>query len=136
MTSADLLALASERFVSLTTFRRSGDGVATPVWIAQDGDQLIVTTPADSGKVKRLRNDPSVTLRASGRMGGIDEDAPLIPGVATIETDPTEIGRCSEIFREKYGLEYRTFMFIESRAAGGRKERVILRVGDRPDADA
>lgn len=128
MTSADLLALASERFVSLTTLRKSGDGVATPVWIARDGDALIVTTPAESGKVKRLRNNPSVTLRPSGRMGGVDADAPLVSGIATIETDASEIGRCTEIFREKYGFEYKMFMLIESRGMGGRKERVILRV--------
>ena len=42
MTSAQLLALGSEAFVSLTTFRRTGIGVSTPVWIARDGDALVV----------------------------------------------------------------------------------------------
>jgi hypothetical protein len=51
--------VAGERFVSLTTFRRDGTPVATPVWIARDGDALVVTTPADSGKVKRLRSTGS-----------------------------------------------------------------------------
>ncbi|MDT0352926.1 PNPOx family protein [Pseudonocardia charpentierae] len=35
--------VAGERFVSLTTFRRDGTPVATPVWIARDGDALVVT---------------------------------------------------------------------------------------------
>ena len=48
-----LLALADHRFVSLTTFRRSGAPVSTPVWASRDGDLLVVLTPVGSGKVKR-----------------------------------------------------------------------------------
>ena len=44
--------LADEKFVSLTTFRKNGVGVPTPVWIGRDGDALVVTTPVGSGKVK------------------------------------------------------------------------------------
>ena len=52
-------ALGDERFISLTTFLKSGNAVSTPVWIARDGDDLVVTTPAMSGKAKRLRNSPA-----------------------------------------------------------------------------
>ncbi len=41
-----LLALADEQYVLLTTTRRSGDRVPTPVWVARDGDALVVTTGA------------------------------------------------------------------------------------------
>ena len=37
-----LLSLADARFVSLTTFRRSGAPVSTPVWVARDGGSLVV----------------------------------------------------------------------------------------------
>ncbi|HSK58696.1 MAG TPA: pyridoxamine 5'-phosphate oxidase family protein [Actinomycetospora sp.] len=63
----DLAALGDESFVSLTTSRRTGDAVATPVWVARDDaadGTLVVTTPASSGKVERLRRDPR------GRTGG------------------------------------------------------------------
>jgi hypothetical protein len=60
VTVAPTLGLAGEQFVSVTTFRRDGTPVPTPVWIAQDGDALVVTTPAGTGKVKRLRHDPRV----------------------------------------------------------------------------
>lgn len=45
--ATSLRALADEAFVSLTTFRRSGEGVATPVWVIADpdGDGLVVMTP-------------------------------------------------------------------------------------------
>ena len=59
--AAALAGLADERFVSLTTFRRTGEPVSTPVWIAANGTDLIVTTPKESGKVKRRRTIPGCT---------------------------------------------------------------------------
>ena len=77
--------LGDEQFVSLTTFRRSGEAVSTPVWIARDGDDLVVTTPAMSGKVKRLRNSGRVEMRPCDRMGKVKEGATVVAGTAAIE---------------------------------------------------
>lgn len=57
----------------LTTYRRDGTGVATPVSIALDGDRAYFVSAAGSGKAKRLARDPDVTLAActtSGRVLG------------------------------------------------------------------
>jgi PPOX class probable F420-dependent enzyme len=124
-TQSELLRLADERFVSLSTFRKSGEEVATPVWIARDGDDLLVTTPDDTGKVKRLRNSPRVRIAPSSRMGNVADGAPSLEADATIEP---ETGRLTQLFREKYGFEYRLFMFIERRGTKGQKPRVILRI--------
>ena len=64
---SSLLSLADARFGSLTTFRRSGERVSTPVWVGRDGGALVVLTLAASGKVRRLRRDPRVagTTRSS-----------------------------------------------------------------------
>ena len=67
--------MGRQEFVSLTTFRRTGASVATPVWIAPDGDVLVVTTPVESGKVKRLRPDPRVELRPCSRRGAVADGA-------------------------------------------------------------
>ena len=77
-------ALGDERFVSLTTFRRSGEPVSTPVWVARDGDALVVTTPEDSGKVKRLRHTTRVELRPCNRMGRVKDGVPPVAGRADI----------------------------------------------------
>jgi uncharacterized protein len=42
--------LPNGTYVSLTTFRRTGVPVSTPVWAAPKGDTLVVWTRADSGK--------------------------------------------------------------------------------------
>lgn len=129
LTDPTLSALADERFVSLTTFRRSGERVSTPVWVARDGDALIVTTPEASGKVKRLRNSPRVEIRPSSRMGQVRDGAEPVAGVAEILADRDSRERLTGIIRRKYGLEYRIVMGIE-RLLGksGQDNRVILRI--------
>jgi len=123
-----LLDLGDSSFVSLTTFRKTGERVATPVWILRDGDALIVTTPVDSGKVKRLRNNASVEVRASSRMGKVDDAVPPVEASAEILDDPATVARYGELFLAKYRFEYRLFMWIERRAKSGQEPRVMLRI--------
>ena len=124
---ADLLG--DERFVSLTTFRRSGERVSTPVWVGRDGDALVGTTPQASGKVKRIRNSPRVELCSCSRMGHVKDGAETVAGVAEIVTDENARQHLTGIIRGKYGLEYRVVMGIE-RLLGkpGDENRVILRI--------
>ncbi len=131
MTSPAFLALGDGPFVSLTTFRKSGEGVSTPVWIAREGDTLIVTTPSRTGKVKRLRNDSHVELRPSNRMGKVASDAPVLHGTAEIIEDPVAVEAMGEIFLAKYKLEYRIFLWIERRGKHGQAERYKLRITER-----
>ncbi|KQQ10002.1 PPOX class F420-dependent oxidoreductase [Rathayibacter sp. Leaf296] len=129
MTLSPALAdLAGASFVSLTTFRKTGVGVSTPVWIARDGDDLIVTTPRKSGKVKRLRNDPRVTLVPCDRRGRAQEGAPVVEGTARIVSDEDTVERLGRVFLGKYRLEYRVFMVIERLVSRGDRTRVMLRI--------
>ena len=125
-----LAALGDERFVSLTTFRKSGERMSTPVWVGRDGDALVVTTPEASGKVKRLRNSsPRVELRPCSRTGRVDAGAEPVAGVAEVLTDQGDRERLTGIIRRKYGLEYRVVMGIERLLSkSGRGNRVILRI--------
>ncbi len=123
----DLAGLGDEAFVSLTTYRRNGQPVSTPVWIGRDGDALVVTTPAESGKVKRLRNDPRVELRPCSRRGQVADGAPRAAGRVQI-VGGAAAERATATIRRKYGLEYRVVMLVERLAARRRKPRVILRI--------
>ena len=126
---SDFTALGDKRFVSLATFRKTGVPVPTTVWIARDGEALLVTTPAQSGKVKRLRNNPRVELRASGRLGKVRDDAPKFAGTAEIISDEADVVRYGKLFRKKLGIQHSIFMFIERRVAKGEnRRRVILRI--------
>lgn len=73
------------QFIKLTTFRRTGVRVATPVWFVVDGSALLVTTMESTGKAKRLRHTPRVTLAVCDRRGRVtgpefDGTAELLPG--------------------------------------------------------
>jgi PPOX class probable F420-dependent enzyme len=76
--------LSEARYVSLTTFRRDGTPVATPVWVVAENGLLYVWTGASTGKAKRIRNNPHVTLAecsVSGKVRGpaFDASATIIP---------------------------------------------------------
>src|SRR6476620_11819223 len=72
------MELFQGKYLSLTSFRRDGSGVATPVWFVADNGHLLVETDADSYKVKRIRRDPHVRIAvcdARGRRRGEAVDA-------------------------------------------------------------
>ena len=54
--------LQNHNYISLTTFRKNGAAVPTPVWFAELDGKLYVQTPSDSGKCKRIRNNPRVRV--------------------------------------------------------------------------
>lgn len=94
-------ALARAKYLSLTTLRRDGTAVATPVWLVRQGETLLVTTQASSGKVRRIRNNPQVLLApcdARGRLKGEQ-----VSGTATLQ-DPQQTERTTELIRKRYGL--------------------------------
>jgi uncharacterized protein len=112
-TTPGLRDLGDEEFVQLTTFRRSGAPVHTPVWVVPDGDDLLVTTPSGSGKVKRLRQDSRVELRPCSRRGRVEPGAPRVSAVAALDPHPAAHEREADRFDVKYGWQYRVAMAVE-----------------------
>jgi uncharacterized protein len=55
-------AIHDQKYVSLTTFRKTGAAVATPVWFGEDNNKLYVMTRSDMGKTKRIRKNPQVRV--------------------------------------------------------------------------
>ena len=129
-TSSDsaFATLGDEQFLSLTTFRKSGERVSTPMWVARDGDALIMFTPQASGKVKRLRNSPRVELRPCNRMGRVKDGVEPLAGVAEVLTDEVSLEYATGMLRRKYGLGYRVIMTIERLIKFGPEKRVVLRI--------
>lgn len=74
--------LADEEFVSITTFKRDGSPVSTPVWVAGDNASLLVISEAGTWKIKRIRRDHHVRIAACSARGKqhgepIDAERPL-----------------------------------------------------------
>jgi PPOX class probable F420-dependent enzyme len=115
-------ALAGGRYVRLSTFRKSGAAVPTPVWFARLGENLYVVTGSNTGKAKRIRNNAGVTLAPSDFRGlPKGRDLRAVAGV----TDEQRGGPADRALRSKYGWQYRVVELIEG-LLGVVNERVYL----------
>jgi uncharacterized protein len=86
--------IGRSRYVSLTTFRRDGTEVATPVWHVLNDGELFIVSDADAGKVKRIRNNSHVQVTVCSIRGRIAPGAPSAEGTARLlDTAETETGR-------------------------------------------
>lgn len=90
------------KYLSLTSFRRDGTGVATPVWFVPENGRLLVVTDADSYKVKRIRRNPEVTIAPCAARGRLL--ATPLPARAELLPE-TEIRRVEPLFRSKYRID-------------------------------
>jgi PPOX class probable F420-dependent enzyme len=77
----------------LTTFRRNGEGVATPVGIRVRAERAYFTTWSTTGKVKRLARNPHVLLAPSTRLGR--PRGPTVEGLAC-RLEPTEAAKVTD----------------------------------------
>lgn len=117
--------LATARYALLTTYRRDGRPVATPVWIVRVDGALGVWTAADSGKVKRIRREPRVTLATCdvrGRGAG-----PAYPGRAEL-LDTAGTRAVERRVIAEYGWQAR-LVLLGSRLRRGRAGTVGIRIG-------
>lgn len=97
-------SLAAEPFLSLVTFRRDGTAVPTPIWVAAGDGRLLVWTGAESGKVKRLRHTPAVTIAPCDRGGSLlGEPIPAHARAMPVE----ELSTVAAAMRAKYGWQFR-----------------------------
>lgn len=103
--------LAAGDYLSLTTFRKDGTGVATPVWVMREGDQLFVFTGAESGKVKRLRNNAAVELASCDVRGKVRGEQ--FPGIAEILPD-SDTDMVRGLMLKKYGWQARALGLMKA----------------------
>ena len=112
--SVDIATLAASKYLSLTTYRKNGDAVATPVWLVRNGDELNVITQKNSGKVKRIRNNPQVLLAPCDARGRLKGDS--VAGTATLlDADRSQV--VAQRITQRYGLLGRILMWRGERAA-------------------
>jgi uncharacterized protein len=126
--SASLDDIDKAEYLSLTTFRRSGAPVLTPVWFARVGRALYVITDDDTGKVKRVRRNPAVRIApctARGKSTGASMDA--IAHLRTVADATFE----KRALYAKYGWLFGAFELVHRVQ---RKTPVLLEIVE-PDSD-
>jgi uncharacterized protein len=122
--------VAKAQYVLLTTFTKDGRPKPTPVWVALDGDRLLVISQEKSWKVKRIRNTSRVTLAVCDMRGRPKSEA--IEATAAI-LDKSQTGAVYDAIGQRYGLIGRVFN-IFSKLRGGMQNNIGLEL--RPAAPA
>lgn len=110
-TSGTFTELYPYKYIQLTTFRKNGTAVPTPVWFATDQGKLYVLTINTAGKVKRIRNTARVVLapcNASGKVLGEQVEA------RAREVSAAEYEHAIAVLARKYGFIYRVFTFLQN----------------------
>jgi uncharacterized protein len=99
--STGLAAFNKHKYLSLETYKKSGESVRTPVWFAPDSaaSKLYIYTIGDTGKVKRIRNNPRVRIAPCDMRGKVlgewvDARAEIVTG--------EEAGRGMHLLNKKY----------------------------------
>ena len=113
------------RYMSLSTFRKSGAEVKTPVWFAAEGGKLYCFSDPNAGKLKRLRNFSRARVAPCDVRGNIlgewrDTNARIVD-------DKVLIRRVYEAFGKKYGWQIALFN-LGSRLVGKYPKRVFVEV--------
>ncbi len=103
-------ALKQQNYMSLTTYRKNGQGVVTPVWFAQEGDKLYLFSDATAGKVKRVVHTARVTVAPCTMSGSILGES--AEGKARVLQTAEDRRVADEALTRKYGWQKRVLFFF------------------------
>lgn len=93
--------VAQGKYALITTYRKDGTPVGTPVWVAPDGDRIVVWTNPGTWKVKRIRRNPAVTLQVCDNRGRV-RGTEIVTGTAQV-LDAAGTEHVREVVSRKYG---------------------------------
>jgi uncharacterized protein len=102
--------LDDEKYMSLTTFRKNGEAVITPMWFVESKGTIYAETGVNAGKLRRIRHTERVTLAActiSGRVTGAE-----IVGKARVLSEFQEVNTAKAAMSKKYGLMRSLYYFL------------------------
>ena len=99
-----------QKYINLETFRKSGEGVKTPVWFVQDRNVFYVWTQADSWKAKRIRNNGKVKVVPSTASG--EPLGEWVDAQATANASPDALKFTTDLMRNKYGMAFQGFRLM------------------------
>jgi PPOX class probable F420-dependent enzyme len=109
------MTLGDEKYVAVTTFRKSGVGVSTPTWIVPlDAGRVGFWTSSASGKYKRLRSNPTVTVQPSDARGRVKASSTPVEGTAVLTQSGPDFDAIRREVRAKYGVMVHITKFLNA----------------------
>lgn len=117
--------IGNPTYIALETFRKSGEGVVTPVWVTAESGKFYVWTLANSGKAKRIRNNGRVRIAISDARGNPKSE--WVEAKAHVLSDPAEDQKQRERLAKKYGWQFHLFNLM-GRFLRNRADHVVLEI--------
>ena len=111
MTNSIPPEIHGQKYISLTTFRKNGADISTPVWFGEDNGKLYVMTRSDSGKYKRIRNNSKVQISPCSIRGKVK--GPQFSATARI-LPPEEWAHAKKAIHQKYWLARVPFLWSKN----------------------
>ncbi len=117
--------IGNPTYIALETFRKSGVGVPTPVWVVAENGKLYVWTVGESGKVKRIRNNPQVRMAVSDARGTPKSE--WVAAKARVLAAPGDEAAQRKRLAAKYGWQFRLFELM-GKLRGGNAPHVAIEI--------
>ncbi|MGZ6669483.1 MAG: PPOX class F420-dependent oxidoreductase [Solirubrobacteraceae bacterium] len=109
-TTADLDSLFPGRYLNVTSFKRDGTGVATPVWFVSDGSRLLAFTDLQSAKIRRIRRNPHILVASCRPWGKLRREP--IGASAEVLTETADLERVRKLLLARYRISYRVVLLF------------------------
>lgn len=123
------MGLSDEKYLLITTFRRNGEAVATPVWVVPlEAGKLGFWTSSGSGKAKRLAHTPRVTIQPCDGRGRVKAGSEPVEATARVVSG-SELEAIREKVVAKYGFQTKVTKLLGT--IGGIVKRKRIPYGDR-----
>ena len=111
-------------YINLITYKKDKTPIATPVWVADFSNSLVVTTSLNAGKVKRVRNNGKATIYITNQSGSKKLSESLDLDASLIEDNDLK-KQAADLIRKKYGMMAKMIM------KGSDENRAIIRLDEK-----
>ena len=111
------------KYISFTSYKRNGDAVSLPVWVVPFEGGYAFTTDGPSYKVKRVRNNPAVTVQVCGLRGKVAPGATMYQGTAEV-LEGEYVTAVRKVIKRKYPIVYTMMIVPQELLAKLRRKQV------------
>jgi PPOX class probable F420-dependent enzyme len=101
-TNNNVSQFLNQKYINLETYRRNGQAVRTTVWFVMDAGTIYIRTDMNSGKIKRIKNNPNIRITPSGARGQLK--GKWIEGKIKM-AGSLELEHANQLLEQKYGIQ-------------------------------
>ena len=105
--------LDTARYISLTTFKKDGSPVSSPVWITGSGGTYVFTTGGKAWKTLRLMRNPSVRVQVCDMRGRVRPQASTYVGTGEVAASADAVAAAERALAAKYGWQFHAIKIFE-----------------------